>query len=302
MVDMSDIYAHPEYLVETDWLELHLEDANLRIFDCSVNVIPNPDPKLTIQSPFVFQSGRDNFDQSHIPHSGFIDIPGDLSDKSSALPLMMPAEKQFVEAMINYGISNESHVVLYSTTEQNWATRAWCMLREFGFNNVAILNGGWSKWNAENRSVSNRACAYQPATFSASSNSTPNYFVNKDAVLTAIDDQNVRIINALPVPIHNGSSDIYFGRRGRITNSVNVPFPALQDPATGVYISAKELHKLYQSVNIDEAERIITYCGGGIASSNTVFSLALLGYENTAIYDGSMLEWGNDSSLPMEQG
>ncbi|MFV1984698.1 MAG: sulfurtransferase [Thiohalomonadales bacterium] len=302
MVVMSDTYAHPEYLVETDWLELHLGDSDLRIFDCSVNVIPNPDHELTIQAPFVFQSGRGNFEQSHIPHSGFIDILQDLSDTSSTLPLMMPAEKQFVEAMSNYGISYESHVVLYSTTEHNWAARVWCMLREFGFNNVAILNGGWSKWSAENSPLSNRACAYQSANFIASSNSEVNYFVNKDTVLSAIDDENVRIINALPVPIHNGSSDIYFGRRGRITNSVNVPFPALHNPESGVYLAANELHQLYQTVNADQAQQIISYCGGGIASSNTVFTLALLGYENISLYDGSMLEWGNDPSLPMEMG
>lgn len=290
----------PEYLVETDWLEQQLDAPDLRVFDCTVNVVQNPDPVQRQQFPFVYQSGRLNFEQSHISCAGYIDIPGELSDMSSSLPLMLPSEEQFVQAMSNYGIDDNTRVVLYSTSEPNWAARVWWMLRAFGFDNVTILNGGWAKWMAEARPVSNEACTYAPGQFSA--RPRPEVFVGKHEVLAAINDDDVRIINALPSPMHTGTSEVVFGRKGRIAGSVNVPFVSLHDPDTGSYLPADLLREKFDTVNANKARRIISYCGGGIASANNAFMLTLLGYDNVAVYDGSMLEWGNDASLPMDMG
>jgi len=300
MTEINKTYQSPEFLVETDWLEQHLNDSNLRIIDCTVNVVANPILKMAKQMPFIFNSGFDNFDEAHIPHAGYIDIASELSDASSEIPLMMPTEKQFVEIMSEFGINNNSRVILYSATEQNWATRLWWMLRSFGFTNAAVLNGGWNKWFTEGRPTSNRACAYQSDEFTAKSNS--NLFADKDDVLSAIGDEKIRIINSLPAPLYSGDSDIVFGRKGRIADSVNIPFVSLLDPDTGTYLPADELQKLFNTVNVDKAERMITYCGGGIAATNNAFALALLGYNNVVVYDGSMLEWGNDEQLPMDVG
>jgi len=162
----KEIYKFPEYLVETEWLEHNLDSPELKIFDCTASVVKNPDATQQQKVPFVYESGLDNYKQAHIPHAGHIDVPGMLSDPSSNLPLMMLPEEQFVSTMKNYGISNDSHVVLYSTSEPNWATRVWWMLRSFGFNNVAILNGGWKKWNLEERPTSTQACNYLPEKLS----------------------------------------------------------------------------------------------------------------------------------------
>jgi len=296
----SKAYQHPEYLVETDWLEQNLENDKLRIIDCTVNVVPNPDSNLRKKIPFVYQSGFGNFEKAHIPHAGYIDVANELSDESSNTPLMKPTEEQFVEVMSNFGITNDTHVILYSSTEQNWATRLWWLLRSFGFTNAAVLNGGWDKWLTEGRSISNRACAYQSGEFVSQKNS--DFFVEKEEVLSAIGNDKIRIINALPSAMYSGNSNISFGRKGRITDSVNIPFVALHDPNTGTYLSATKLQDLFNSANVSKAEKLITYCGGGIAASNDAFVLALLGYDNIAIYDGSLLEWGNDVSLPMEVG
>ncbi|MFV2031603.1 MAG: sulfurtransferase, partial [Gammaproteobacteria bacterium] len=250
----------PEYLVETDWLEQNIDMAELRIFDCSVNVIPNPDPEQGQQIPLVFQSGRINYDQAHIPRAGFIDVPLELSDNSSHLPLMVPSEKQFTETMSQYGIGDDTRVVLYSTTEPNWAARVWWMLRAFGFDRVAILNGGWNKWTTEGRPVSNQSCEYLPSQFIARPRS--GFFVGKKEVLEAIDNDEIRTINALPSALHTGNSDIVFGRKGHISGSVNVPFVELHDPDTGSYVPADQLFKIFDSAVVSEASRVITYCGG----------------------------------------
>lgn len=88
----TEQYENTGYLVETDWLERHLNDTNLRIYDCSVDVQANPNLQQSKQFPFIYKSGRTQFEQGHIPRAGFIDIPGVLSDLSSDLPLMVPPE------------------------------------------------------------------------------------------------------------------------------------------------------------------------------------------------------------------
>lgn len=291
-------FQHREYLVETDWLEQHLNDPDLRVFDCTVNAGPNPDPELVNMFPFTFESGRAHFDEEHIPRAGFIDILSKLSDKSSKLPLMMPSKQQFVEAISQYGIGGDTRVVLYSTSEPMWAARVWWMLHAFGFDNASILNGGWAKWIAVGRQVSNQACAYLPGQFTA--RLRPGAFVGKDDVLAAIGNDDVRILNALPPKMHAGTGGPVFGRKGRIAGSVNVPSGSLHDPDTGNYLPVDQLRKIFDAVHAGDAGQIITYCGGGVASSNNAFALSLLGYDNVAVYDASMFEWGNDASLPME--
>jgi len=302
MTVTEEEYLHPEYLVETEWLDQHFDLDDLRVFDCTVNVIPNPDVNQKKQIPFVYQSGLKNFEKAHIPRAEFIDVLKDLSDESSDLPLMLPPKAKFIEAMRDYGVNENSQIVLYSTTEPNWAARVWWMLRVFGFNNAAILNGGWAKWKKEGRGTSNAACEYELGTITSTSRQRTDLFVSKVEVLAAIGNTEVKIINALPYPMYTGLSEMAFGRKGRITGSVNVPFFDLHDPDTGCYLPAEKLHKKFDGVGVDSAEHIITYCGAGVAASNNAFALALLGYENVSIYDGSMFEWGNDASLPMEIG
>ncbi len=302
MTDLNDQIRSSEHLVETDWLERHLNAPELRIFDCTVHAEINqsPDQELVRKMPFTFESGRKYFNLNHIPGAGFIDILEDLSDKTATLPMMMPPEEQFIAAMSQYGINNDSRVILYSTTEPNWATRVWWMLRSFGFNNAAILNGGWAKWSKEGRAISNVGCTYPPGNFKVVSR--PGGFVGQAAVLSAVNDPNTCLINALPAMIHKGSDGPIFGRKGHISGSVNVPYSSMHDPDTGRYLTKEQLQEKFNAVNVSNAKQIIAYCGGGIASSNTAFALTQLGFSNVTVYDASMLEWGNNNSLPMETG
>lgn len=288
----------PISLIETDWLEQNLEIPDLLVFDCAVIAGPNPDIELRKTFPFSFESGQSNYDAGHIPGASFIDIVRDLCDTHSPFPLMVPPIQQFVEEMSGYGIGHDSFVVLYSSTEPMWAARVWWMLRAFGFDNAVILDGGWAKWVREERPVSKEACAYTPRKFFAYPRS--DIFASKEDVLRAIKDESTSVINALPAVIHKGSGGPSFGRTGRIVGSVNMPSDRLHDPDTGTYLSFDKLRKNFNPLGVDKAERIVTYCGGGVASSNIAFALTLLGYENIAVYDASMFEWGNDPSLPME--
>ena len=212
----------------------------------------------------------------------------------------MPSTQQLENAIAKAGIGDGTRVVLYGTAEPIWAARVWWMLHAFGFDNAAILNGGWAKWAAEGRVVSRDACAYAPGQFTA--RPRPECFVGKDDVLAAIKADGVCTISALPPMMFTGEVGAVFGRKGRIPASVNVPFNSLHDPDTGVYLPVEQLQKKFKEAGVGDAEQIIAYCGSGIAASNDAFVLSLLGFDNVAVYDNSLAEWGYDAQLPMIMG
>jgi len=295
----KDNINRPEYLVETEWLEQHLDDPNIRIFECTVNNKMNLDPVRGKTHPFAFEADHANYNEKHIPGAGYIDILADLSDPSSDLPMMAPSEKQFTDAMEKYGISNDSLVVLYSTPGQ-WSSRVWWMLRSFGFDKAVLLSGGLPKWIAEGRPVSNAPCTYSPGKFTAKAR--PGAFVGKEDVMGGINDEGTILINALPAMMHTGEGGGVFGRKGHIPGSVNVPFGILHDPDTDAYHPTAKLKEIFDAVGANITNRIILYCGAGIGSTNAAFALTMLGYDNVTVYDASLSEWGNDESLPMAIG
>src|SRR5580765_710242 len=122
-------FAHPEFLVESEWLAAHLDDPELRILDCTIHLIANPDIGYTVKL------GREDFEKGHIPGAQYIDLQADLSAPHPKLRFMLPGAEDFAAAMGRFGVGDTSRVVLYSTTNPQWATRIWWMLRNYGFDN-----------------------------------------------------------------------------------------------------------------------------------------------------------------------
>ncbi|MDA0352949.1 MAG: sulfurtransferase [Chloroflexi bacterium] len=282
------------YLVETDWLEANLDAPEVRVLDCTTFLRRGDDGRLRAES------GHEAWAESHIPGSVFADLPGELSDKDAKLRFMMPPPEQFAAAMSSYGVGEGTRAVLYDRAAGMWAARIWWMLRAFGFEDAAVLNGGWTKWTAEGRPTSNEPSAPRTAAFTA--RPRPELIATREEVLAATSDGATCIINALSEEQHRGEGASPYGRPGRITSSVNVPANSLVDPATNAYLPLEVLRDRFAGVGATEAGKVITYCGGGIAASNDAFALTLLGVENVAIYDASLSEWAADDSLPMEIG
>jgi thiosulfate/3-mercaptopyruvate sulfurtransferase len=287
-------FVHPEFLVETDALEREFGDPDLRILDCTTHLIP--DPKITYQ----VLPGREDFEKCHIPGAQFVDLQGDLSDKSHRLRFMLPLTEAFAAAMSRFGVGEGAHVVLYSTANPWWATRVWWMLRVFGFDDAAVLNGGWQKWSREGRPVETGPAKPKPPGHFIVREQRP-LMVGKEEVLRAIGDSGACTINALLPEQHAGTGGNTYGRTGHIKGSVNFPATHLVDPATNQFLPAAELRKRFEAIGAFD-KRVITYCGGGIAASADALALVMLGHSEVRLYDASLSEWATDASLPMETG
>lgn len=291
-------YRRPEALVSTSWLEDNLRDPALRVYDCTTHLI-----YTTVGSagharvPYEVVSGRDDYGRGHIPGAGFLDLQGALSVDESPHYFTLPSAEEIADALAAHGMGDESRVVLYSSTSPQWATRLWWMLRSIGFDHAAVLNGGLTKWKSEARPISTEACSYPPAKLTA--RPRPQLWVDKSTTLAAIDDGRTCIINALTNEIHRGD-DLQYGRAGHITGSVNVPVRATFDANTTEFYDAMTVRRLFEAAGAHEAEKVIVYCGGGIAATGDAFLLHQLGCEDVAVYDASLSEWTKDSSLPMK--
>ncbi|MGK7914005.1 MAG: sulfurtransferase [Prochloraceae cyanobacterium] len=283
-------------IVQTSWLSAHQSDSQLRIFDCTSHL--HTAEKIT-DAPYRVESGFVDYQRGHIPGAGFLDLQGELSDNSTRLRFMLPSVEQFVAAMSRHGSGEGTRVLLYSNRRLMWATRVWWMLRAFGFDNAAVLDGGLTKWLREGHPVSTQPCIYPPVTFFP--RLRPGLFVDKEAVLAAIGDENTLLINALNQSYYRGQEPSRYGRPGRIPGSVNLYAGELVNPESHTFVSIDEAKEKFDALGANHADRIIAYCGGGISATVILFLMHQLGYENIALYDGSMGEWASDNSLPIER-
>ncbi len=276
-----------EDLVEAGWLASRLADERLRILDVTVQVTPE----------FVTTSGRSGWAAAHVPGSAFADLLGGLSDRAAPALMMLPSAEQFSAEMGALGVGTGTQVVLYDARENMWAARVWWMLRAFGFDDAAVLDGGWRAWTSGDLPVCSEPCAYAPARFVARPRA--GLFVGTQEVLDAIDDPGTTIVSALGRRQHRGEINEY-GRPGHIPGAKNVSAWAILDKASGRYRPLGELRQMCAPVL--DAQRVITYCGGGVAAPSLAFALHRLGHPNVAVYDGGLLEWCADPSLPLQTG
>jgi thiosulfate/3-mercaptopyruvate sulfurtransferase len=288
-------FARPQYLVETDWLAKHLGDPGVRVLECTVFLHPADAP-----GGVRVESGRAKWAEGHIPGAGFVDLQDELSDRGSSLRFMMPPAAQFAAAMGRAGVGDGVRVILYDRAVNMWAARVWWMLRAFGFDNAAVLNGGFTKWTVEGRQVGTDAGVAAVRTFTP--RPRPALMADKAGVLAALGESGACVLNALSEEQHRGTGGNTYGRPGRIPASVNVPARDLVDPATHAYLAPDVLRAKFQAAGALDARRVVTYCGGGIAASSDAFVLTLLGRDDVAVYDASLSEWAADASLPMERG
>ncbi len=223
---MSAGFAHPEYLVGTEWLAEHGNDPNVVVLDCTTHLIPNP--KIT----YDVVPGIKEYEEGHVPGAQFVDLPNVLSDTSHKFRFMRPTPEDFAAAMGRFGVGEHSKVILYSTTSIQWASRVWWLLREFGHDNAAVLDGGFAKWKREGRAIATGPSQPRPPhVFKV--RTVRNLMADAREVLGAIGDTAVCTLNALRPEQHSGTGGNTYGRPGRIKGSVNLPAGELVDRQVG---------------------------------------------------------------------
>lgn len=289
------------YLVETDWLADHLDDPTVVVLDVTA--------KLT--RDLVNRAGDEVVAAGHIPGAVFFDVPaghGVLSDPDAELPWMWPDVDRLRSVLAEHGVGPSTRVILTASTPRPgldagtmWCTRAWWTLHHSGLD-VAILRGGNERWQAEGRPMAEGPATADPVADGPTLvDGRPVARATKDDVMAALADGRTCVVDALPEESYRGEADGYGARKGHITGARNLPFRRLIDDETaGFPADRDEIERRLETAGLLAHDGpIVTYCGGAIAATVPAFCLALVGRTDVRVYDGSLMEWSADPSLPM---
>jgi len=272
-----------DVLVETQWVEDHLDDDSIRIVEVDEN------PAL--------------YAEAHIPGAIGFDWKKDLQDQVRRDFL---AAADFGELMGSRGISNDHQVVLYGDRNNWFAAYTYWYFKYYGHDNVRLVNGPREKWISEGRPTTGDVPSYEPQTFNAT-DGDPAIRAKREEVLSALD-ADTRLVDVRSPQEYSGELIAMAGyeqegaqRSGHIPGAASVPWAqAVQED--GTFKSADELRELYGGKGVIDGKPIIAYCRIGERSAHTWFVLhELLGESDVKNYDGSWTEWGNMVDVPIEK-
>lgn len=280
----------PTPLVSTQWLADHLGGEGLLVVDASVvhYVQPNGRPG--------YLSGHEQYLlEGHVPGAVFADLVEEFSDPEGRYPFTRPDAERFTAAAGALGVGDDTLVVVYDTSLGQWAARLWWLFRAFGFDRVALLDGGLAKWTAENRGLERGHVEPTPAVFRALPR--PELWAEKADVEAVVrGEREAALVCSSPAKEFTGEV-VSRARPGHIPGSTSAPAAALVDREHNTVLDRDALSaRLAPALG---APRIITYCGGGIAAASSALALTLLGERSVAIYDGSLSEWVADPDAPL---
>ncbi|HUG34386.1 MAG TPA: sulfurtransferase [Anaerolineales bacterium] len=277
-------YAHPEYLVETEWVAEHLNDPNIRIIESD-------------EDPLLYPMG-------HIPGAVQVDWFSTLQHPLRRDFLTM---EKFEETCSALGITNETTLVFYGDKSNWFACYALWLFQYYGHQNVKIMNGGRLKWEKENRPLVKEVASYEKTTYRAK---------EADKSIRAFRDEVLNQSNARKPLVDVRSPKEYSGelismpnypqegatRGGHIPGAVSIPWATAVNEADSTFKTPEDLRLIYEGKNITSDGEVIAYCRIGERSSLTWFVLKyLLGYPTVKNYDGSWTEWGNLVDAPIEK-
>jgi thiosulfate/3-mercaptopyruvate sulfurtransferase len=278
----------PKTLVSTDWLAAHLTDPDLRVIDASY---------------YLSGMGRDaraEYEASHIPGARFFDID-EISDHRSELPHMAPPVEKFISRMRAMGVGDGHQVVAYDCAGLFSAARIWWLFRLMGKTDIAVLDGGFPKWQAEGRPVEDMPPVLRDRHITVQRQAHLVKDVTQVASASKLGDWQIVDARA-PARFRGEEPEARPGlRAGRIPGSMNVHYASLLN-ADGTMKAGDALRAVFESAGVDLDKRVITTCGSGVTAAILMLALDRLGHRDVALYDGSWAEWGQFEQLKVATG
>lgn len=280
-----------DMLVSTEWLAGELGTERLVVLDASLHL------------PQASRHAGDEFAAAHLPGARFLDLAS-LHDPHSSMPGKIPDPARLEARLVALGVRDTSRVVLYDDSALRSACRAWFLLRVFGVEKVAVLDGGLGKWRSEGRPMEGDLPA-EGADGSGRITLVADRALlrDKDDMLANLAGRREQVLDARDTGRFTGASvdTIHNLPGGHIPGARNLPFTELLQ-ANGMFRPRDALRAAFRDAGIDLDRPIVTTCGSGVTASVLVFALHLIGKTDVALYDGSWAEWGADPAIPKETG
>ena len=275
-------------LVSTDWLAAEMGKSDLSIIDASLFL------------PAMGRNARAEFEAAHIPGAVFFDIE-EVSDTTNPLPTMLPPAEKFASRCQALGLGDGSRIVVYDNSPLKSSARLWWMLNLFGAHEVAILDGGFPKWQAEGRPVESGKPIVRHRHFTVWADKA---LVRDMAQMTDnLRSKAEQVVDARGAGRFTGAEpDPRPGvRPGHIPGSKNIPYSALFNE-DGTFKAPADIKALFDAAEIDLSKPLVATCGSGITAPVVAFGAALVGKPTVAVYDGSWSEWGANPHNPAVTG
>ncbi len=285
-------------LVDPELLSQQFADDKLVILDSTVIVYTRDDGRKDSRP------GLEEYLSEHIPGARFTDLLNNFSVKRKNARFGIPTATAFSQAAAALGISNDTQLVIYSSSDPLWATRLWWLFKFFGHEKVSVLDGGLSAWKANGHHTETGTMDVVPGQFRARVQT--ERLALKTDVLRAITAPHPpsKVIDVLSPEYFAGRAGNLYGykRLGHIQTAINIPAATVLSETDHTFLPIENLQQLAHSLSQAEDQRIITYCDGGIAATQMAFALEYAGHKNVQVYSGSLHEWSADPDMPMATG